>query len=269
MTLALRRSASARDVMPALWIAGGAILLFAGYCQIHSWFDATRVPLDVSFKWGLAMGIPSTAAALLLWQNALRLANWVNGRISSAVTLWAAIAAIGVALSAAVHVAIGDANLQSYPAKLLSRMYDLIPEVGALAAFTVCLVLLRHAIQPREVPSEQHSSECEWLSFPEAPALMLRTRDIYYVKSAGNYCEIYADGRTHLIRLPLGEAAVRLESLGFLRIHRTLIVNGRCIVELDRSRRSRTPSVLIENGERLPIGNAYLPSVRTRLENRL
>jgi hypothetical protein len=265
MILAPHRSASGRDAIAALITACAAILLFAGYCQMHSWFDAARVPFNVSLKWGLAMGIPSAAAALLLWQSAPRLANWVNGRVASAIMLWAAIAATGVALAAAIHVEVGGTFMDSYPIRLLSRMYNLLPEVSALAAFTVCFILLRHSATrggKAAAPTRR-----EWLSFPEAPALLLRTRDILYIKSAGNYCEIHSSGKTHLIRLSLSRATARLEPIGFLRIHRTLTVNSRHISEVDRGLRARTPSVRIGNGHCLPIGKAYLSSLRKRLES--
>jgi LytTr DNA-binding domain len=264
MTTVVYRLALARDAVPALIVGGVAILLFAGYCQIHSWFDAASVPFNVSFRWGLAMGIPTAAAGLFLWRYAPPLARWVNGRIASAVALWAVIAAIGVTLGAGVHVVVADAGFGDFPAKLLSRMYDLIPEVAALAAFTVCLILLRHTIQMR--PALPDSPSSEWLSFPEAPTLLLKTSDIQFIRSAGNYCEIHTKDRTHLVRITLAQATERFAPLGFLRIHRTLAVNSRCIVELDRSQRTRTPSARITNGDRLPIGKAYLAAVRSALE---
>ncbi len=218
-----------------LVVGFGAVLLFATYCQVHSWFDAATVPASVSLQWGLAMGLPCAVGAHLLWRQSTTLSDLAGRGPLTTAGLWLGLTALGVAIGGVIHVAIGGVEWQDFTLRLLERMYDLLPEVAALAALVICLLLLRRRLAP--VPQDADGG---WISFPEAPALHLRLADITYVRSAGNYCEIHANGRNHLVRMTMQRAAQYLEPLGFARIHRTLIVRLSRIVDIDRCPRARS-----------------------------
>ncbi len=53
----------------------------------------------------------------------------------------------------------------------------------------------------------------------------VETSDIEYVQAAGKYVEIYAYGKRHLVRKPLGRFAAALGAERFLQIHRSYLVN--------------------------------------------
>jgi two-component system, LytTR family, response regulator len=56
--------------------------------------------------------------------------------------------------------------------------------------------------------------------------------DIDWIGGAGDYSELHAGGRTHLLRQPLYLLERKLDPKKFLRIHRSRIVRKACIVEL-------------------------------------
>lgn len=64
-------------------------------------------------------------------------------------------------------------------------------------------------------------------------AEFVRTEDIDWIEAAGNYLEIHAAGRTHLIRETLKELESRLDPECFVRIHRSRLVNGNRIARVE------------------------------------
>jgi len=56
-------------------------------------------------------------------------------------------------------------------------------------------------------------------------AVFLAPGEISHVEAAGNYVEFHAGGRTHLVRGTLASWEARLTALGFVRIHRSRLVN--------------------------------------------
>jgi len=61
--------------------------------------------------------------------------------------------------------------------------------------------------------------------------------DILWVEGAGSYARIHLDGTSHLTRKTLTELARRLEPAGFLRVHRSSIVNLRHLRSLESAGR--------------------------------
>ncbi|UPT64349.1 MAG: LytTR family transcriptional regulator [Hyphomonadaceae bacterium JAD_PAG50586_4] len=58
-----------------------------------------------------------------------------------------------------------------------------------------------------------------------ATALFLAPVDILFVEAAGNYVEFHTAGRTHLVRATLAAWEARLTARGFVRVHRSRLVN--------------------------------------------
>uniref|UniRef100_UPI0013DC0D18 LytTR family DNA-binding domain-containing protein n=2 Tax=Pseudomonadota TaxID=1224 RepID=UPI0013DC0D18 len=59
------------------------------------------------------------------------------------------------------------------------------------------------------------------------------------IRSAGNYSEILAHGRVHLVRAPLSELAARFADLGFVRVHRQVVVNRQHVSQIYREASGR------------------------------
>jgi len=78
----------------------------------------------------------------------------------------------------------------------------------------------------------------------------VRIGDISFIKTDGNYLEVYADKKRHLIRSTLREFVLQLPDKQFIKLHRSFVVNLKKIDSFDSS------SVSI-NGEKLPISKQY------------
>jgi hypothetical protein len=63
-------------------------------------------------------------------------------------------------------------------------------------------------------------------------AVFLAPRDVLFVEAAGNYIEFHTAGRTHMVRATLAAWEQRLASRGFVRVHRSRLVNRTRIASL-------------------------------------
>ena len=119
-----------------------------------------------------------------------------------------------------------------------------------LSAFAI--VLLWRPQTPA-APADPPSSKAQW---PIPPA------ELRVVRSAGNYLVLPLGGREILVRLPLHVAARRLAPHGFVRVHRTALVN------LDRvtavGRRGRRLIVILDDGTEIAVGRAYARDVQAQ-----
>lgn len=93
----------------------------------------------------------------------------------------------------------------------------------------------------------------------------LRPSTIRLVEAAGNYVEIDADGRRHLVRSTLAAVEASLGP-GFVRVHRSRLVNSALIVS-ERPRPSGDVTLELADGTRLVASRRYrdrLPSATGR-----
>ncbi|MDF2383453.1 LytTR family transcriptional regulator [Nostoc ellipsosporum NOK] len=109
--------------------------------------------------------------------------------------------------------------------------------------------------EPPLASPAQPSAE-QWLSLPEAPFLRVRACDVAQIRSAGNYSEILAHGRVHLVRAPLSELAGRFAAFGFIRVHRQIVVNQHHVSQIYREASGRL-AVQLSCGAIVPLGRSY------------
>lgn len=86
--------------------------------------------------------------------------------------------------------------------------------------------------------------------------LALCAYDIEYVKAAGNYVELITSDRTLLMRATLQDLSEQLGMVGFVRVHRSLLVNSLHVVAIRRSSRGRR-IVALRSGAELPVGRQF------------
>ncbi len=86
--------------------------------------------------------------------------------------------------------------------------------------------------------------------------LALRACDIEYVKAAGNYVELITSDRTLLMRATLQDLSEQLGVVGFVRVHRSLLVNSLHVVATRRGPRGRR-IVELRSGAELPVGRQF------------
>lgn len=86
--------------------------------------------------------------------------------------------------------------------------------------------------------------------------LLLKTDEVDWIASAGNYAEVHTRGRTLMVRMTMAQLEEKLNPGRFARIHRSTIVN------VDRVQEIRTPwpedfEVVLEDGTTLRMSKRY------------
>jgi len=89
----------------------------------------------------------------------------------------------------------------------------------------------------------------------------LRTLDIDYIESEGNYIRVHAGKESHLIREAMSVLETQLDPKKFLRIHRCTIVNVDRIQELQPWFHGEY-RVILRNGVQLTLSRSYREKLR-------
>jgi two-component system LytT family response regulator len=97
--------------------------------------------------------------------------------------------------------------------------------------------------------------------------VVLRPVEIDVVEALGDYVRLHAGAETHLLRATLAEMERKLEPAGFVRIHRSRLVNWSRVREFVADR-ERDPVVVLKNGERLVASHSCLKDLEKRLSTR-
>jgi two-component system LytT family response regulator len=98
---------------------------------------------------------------------------------------------------------------------------------------------LAAAFGEKELPSPELGAARYALPMPEKIAikangriLLIAPGDIMTVHAEGNYVLLQAHAVSHLLRASISSIAMKLRPYGFLRIHRSLLVNASFVEEL-------------------------------------
>ena len=89
----------------------------------------------------------------------------------------------------------------------------------------------------------------------------LKTAEIDWIESEGNYVRLHVGKETHLLRETLNQMEERLDSDQFLRIHRSTIVNLDRIKELQPWFHGEY-RVLLQDGKQLLLSRKYREKLR-------
>lgn len=87
-------------------------------------------------------------------------------------------------------------------------------------------------------------------------AIRIPVESIRWIHSEGEYVRLHCAAETHLERASLTDLAEKLGPLGFVRIHRSTLVNAREVNRLESGQWGRA-FVRLQCGEQLPIGRKY------------
>jgi hypothetical protein len=228
-------------------------------------------PIAASDAADIAFALIWGALIALGWGFRNHLRDAVAGSQRSRLLLVAlAFAPLAVADAFSMQLAAAMWGDHLCPEKLasMSPLYGVVPRAGILGG-TMLLVLLAwerhvlgqavrvpHAAPPQPAPA----ASAGWLDFPEAPLLRVRTDDVVLIRSAGNYSEIVALGRAHLVRATLSELADRLAPMGFVRVHRQTVINARNVRQISRDVAGRT-LIHLACGDIVPVGRRYMAAI--------
>lgn len=99
---------------------------------------------------------------------------------------------------------------------------------------------------------------------------IVRLQEVDWIQAEGNYARLHCRGgeERHLVPRPLGELAASLEAHGFVRIHRSTVVNLDRVTEL-RTDNHRDYTVLLESGQTLRLSRTYRNELQRALGDRI
>jgi len=97
--------------------------------------------------------------------------------------------------------------------------------------------------------------------------LFLPVSEIRWIGAEENYVRICTGTETHLLRETMSRIEERLDPRTFLRVHRSAIVNLQYVKEVRTSPQSEFTVILV-NGQRVPMSRSYHARIGELLENR-
>jgi len=97
--------------------------------------------------------------------------------------------------------------------------------------------------------------------------IVLRPEEIDFVEAYGDYVRLRAGPDLHVVRGTLADMERRLAPAGFVRIHRSRLVNWQRVREFTADR-DHDPVVVLKNGTRLDASPTYLKDLQRKLESR-
>lgn len=95
--------------------------------------------------------------------------------------------------------------------------------------------------------------------------LVLRPDEIDVVEAWGDYVRLRVAAQTHVLRCTLTDMERKLGTHGFVRIHRSRLVNWQRVREFVADR-EHDPVVVLRDGTRLDASPAYLKDLQRRLQ---
>jgi two-component system LytT family response regulator len=102
----------------------------------------------------------------------------------------------------------------------------------------------------------------------KARAYFVPIESIDRISAAGNYVEIHAGGKVHVLREPLEKLIAQLDAAEFIRVHRSHVVKLTSIAELQPMFHGDYELVL-RNGERLALSRRYKALLPAAIRYRL
>jgi DNA-binding LytR/AlgR family response regulator len=91
---------------------------------------------------------------------------------------------------------------------------------------------------------------------------MLPRSAVRWVEAQGDYARLHTIDGSHLVRVPLATLAERWADAGFVRIHRSYLVQLRLIAEL---RLANSGYVVVVDGAELPVSRRHTRELKDRL----
>jgi hypothetical protein len=246
--------------------AGGTALLFAAYCQAHGWVDSAPAPADASLRWGLLAGAPAGALAWMFWSARGRIVRHASRGATAAAAFLVGLFALLLVGGGIAHALAGRTPGAGALDELGGALFDRLPLAAALTACTAALVF-RTGHRADRAGLHPPVRSTEWIALPEEPLLRLRAAELRLVRAAGNYCELHAAGRTHLVRVPIKTLADRLAAADFVRVHRSALVNLARVSAIEPAPGGQA-EVRLDCGSRVPVGRAFHDALMSALSAR-
>jgi len=94
--------------------------------------------------------------------------------------------------------------------------------------------------------------------------LFLPVSDIRWIGAEGNYVRLSTANETHLLRETMAHLEERLDPRGFLRVHRSFIVNLKYVKEVRREAGGDS-MVVMDSGHKVALGRSYRAALNSHL----
>ena len=238
-------------------LAAGLVVIASVYCLAHGLVIDDEINLPRTLAWAVVSTFPWVCAWEGLQRLGARSAQHLRPLLSAAIL----VAALVVA--AALEYALGA--IYSADADSLAQIaYRLLPIPLGIA---VARRMLRRPSAARAIArsSTERLRDLQVERVFDIPTrkgtFAVRAADIEYVKAAGNYVELITGNRTLLMRATLQDLGEQLGAVGFVRVHRSLLVNSLQVLAVRRGPRGRQ-LVRLNSGAELPVGRQF--DVNTR-----
>ena len=95
---------------------------------------------------------------------------------------------------------------------------------------------------------------------------LIKTDSIAWVDAAGDYMCVHAEGETHIMRCTMKQLLKELDADVFKRVHRSTIVNLKCIEEVIPHTKGEY-FLQIDNGERIKVSRKYRGTIKSFLNS--
>lgn len=90
--------------------------------------------------------------------------------------------------------------------------------------------------------------------------LRIRTHDVIWIEAQSCYVSLHLDQGSHLVRSTLASMAEQLGDEGFIRVHKSALVNRAKVVRV-KSKSAQT-KLTMEDGTEISVGRKYRDSIR-------
>ena len=139
---------------------------------------------------------------------------------------------------------VDDERLAQTLARLRARLAQPLPDTSALQR------LLASLPQPRTTPRPIQASVGR-------EVLLIPPEDVVYFEADQRYTRVVHQGGDALIRTPLRELLTQFDPEQFWQIHRSVLVNSRCIAKAIRVDEGNMVVTLRGRDERLPVSRQF------------
>jgi DNA-binding LytR/AlgR family response regulator len=94
--------------------------------------------------------------------------------------------------------------------------------------------------------------------------LRIATTEVQWIEAQASYVQLHLADRSFLVRNTIGSLADQLAGEGYVRVHKSALVNRSKVVRV--TNRTGRISLLLETGAEVPVGRKYRESVRDIIE---
>lgn len=233
--------------LPAAWLVPlAALVLTAGaaYCLGYEGLQGGIAGWPGSYLWSAYAVLPW----LVLFEAVKRL-EWERDRPISPAGLALLLAATG-AFSVGLEF-LFDWLRDDRSAPVGLQVMRRLPAIAA----TLLLLLLARREQKAALSSAPPPATAS-----EAEGLRRHAESVRWIRAADNYLELHLPGQVLMRRMTMREAGSILEPLGFVRIHRSYLVNRRHVAAVVRD--GGRVAVKTVEGALLPAGRAFSAGLR-------